>query len=62
MDKVLSIRDLSIRIGDRVLMQNISFDVGEGEAVLLSGVNGIGKSTLLKSILRLETNMKTIKG
>ena len=43
-------------------MQNISFDVGSGEVVLLSGENGIGKSSILKSIMRLETDGKKISG
>lgn len=62
MDSILSINDLSIHIGDRTLMDRISFDVYEGETVLLSGANGIGKSTLLKSILRLEMDGKKIDG
>lgn len=62
MDSILSIRDLSIRIKDRTLFQNVSFDVAAGEVVLLSGPNGCGKSSLLKSILRLETDGKQISG
>ena len=62
MDSILSINDLSIHIGDRTLMNRISFDVYEGETILLSGANGIGKSTLLKSILRLEMDGKKIDG
>lgn len=62
MDSILSINDLSIHIGDRTLMNRINFDVYEGETVLLSGANGIGKSTLLKSILRLEMDGKKIDG
>lgn len=62
MDNVLSVNNLSIRIGQRCLMQNVTFQIGRGEVVLLSGANGIGKSTLLKSILRLETDGKEIKG
>lgn len=62
MDSILSINDLSIHIGERSLMDGISFQVSEGEAVLLSGANGIGKSTLLKSILRLEMEGKKIAG
>ena len=60
MDSVLSIRDVSIQIRNQQLLQNISFDIGEGEVVLLSGANGIGKSSLLKSILRLDNEGKTI--
>ncbi len=62
MEKILSIKDLSIAVKNRVLVQNISFDVCEGEVVLLSGQNGIGKSSILKSILRLETEGKHISG
>jgi len=62
LDSVLSIRNLSIQIRNQLLLQNISFDISEGEVVLLSGSNGIGKSSLLKSILRLDTEGKTISG
>lgn len=62
MENILSIRDLSIAIKNRTLVQNVSFDIGEGEIVLLSGANGVGKSTILKSIMRLETSGKSIKG
>ena len=62
MDRVLEIKDLSIQIKHHGLMQNVSFAIDEGEAVLLSGANGVGKSTLLKSILQLETHGKKIEG
>lgn len=62
MESILAIKDLSIQIKDRILFRNANFSVNPGDAVLLSGPNGIGKSTLLKSILQLETAEKTIKG
>lgn len=62
METILSLRNLSIVVKSRTLVQNISFDIGEGEAVLLSGPNGIGKSSILKSIMRLETDGKRIEG
>ena len=62
MDSILSISDLSIAIRKRTIMSDVSFHVDEGETVLLSGSNGIGKSTLLKSIIRLETEEKIVKG
>ena len=45
MDSILTVKDLSIQIKNRTLMRNVSFEVNKGEAVLLSGANGIGKST-----------------
>ncbi len=62
MDKILSINNLSVQIKQRRLIQNVSFGICEGDAVLLSGANGVGKSTLLKSILCLETDGKVISG
>ncbi|MCM1054556.1 MAG: ATP-binding cassette domain-containing protein [Bacteroides sp.] len=62
MSNVLSVKNLSIQIKQRILIQNVSFDVGQGEAVLLSGENGIGKSSILKSIMHLETENKKIGG
>ena len=62
MDSVLSIKNLSVHIKGRELMRNVSFDVDSGDVVLLSGENGIGKSTLLKSILRLEMDGKVVDG
>lgn len=62
MNNILSIENLSIQVGDRTLMKNISFEIREGEVVLLSGENGIGKSSILKSIMRLESEGKKIGG
>lgn len=44
------IRDISVFLGDRVLLDNISFMVSPKDRVGLIGKNGVGKSTLLKII------------
>lgn len=62
MEKILSVKDLSITVKNRTLVKNISFDIGEGDVVLLSGQNGVGKSSILKSIMQLETDGKSICG
>jgi ATP-binding cassette subfamily F protein 3 len=46
---VLDVRDLSIGY-TKPLAKNINFSVGVGERVILVGENGIGKSTLFKTI------------
>ncbi len=62
LDSILTIDQLMIQYSDRVLIKDVSFDIKENEAVLLSGANGIGKSTLLKTILGLEPSGKRISG
>lgn len=62
MNRIIDVKNLSVQVGQRTLMNNISFGIDEGDAVLVSGVNGIGKSTLLKSILRFEMKDKHIQG
>ena len=51
---MLSVRDLSLRRGAFVhLLEGVSFDLGPGEALVLRGANGIGKTTLLRTVAGL---------
>ena len=45
---VLKVENLNFSYGDKPLLNNISFDVMEGEKVSIIGKNGCGKSTLIK--------------
>ncbi|WP_091187399.1 ribosomal protection-like ABC-F family protein [Paramicrobacterium humi] len=45
---MLNVRDLEIRVGARVLMQDVSFRVQAGDKIGLVGRNGAGKTTLTK--------------
>ncbi|MDD2706479.1 MAG: metal ABC transporter ATP-binding protein [Verrucomicrobiae bacterium] len=44
---------LSVRLGDRMALEDISFQVDEGEFVAVLGPNGAGKTTLVKIFLGL---------
>lgn len=63
---ILELRDLSIgyqtSASKTVIAQNINLDLSEGQLIALIGTNGIGKSTLLKTILTFEKPLQgTVK-
>lgn len=49
--KVLEVNNLSKSFGKRKVLNNINFDIYEGNIVGLIGPNGAGKTTLIKTIL-----------
>ena len=51
----LIIKDLTKKFGDKVILDNISFDLREGEFLSILGPSGCGKTTLLRILIGLET-------
>ena len=49
----LSISHLSVNLGDREIISDLSFDLREGEIASLLGPSGCGKTTLLRAIAGL---------
>lgn len=50
--EVLIAQDLTIGYPDKTMVNNISFQVNKGDRIAIIGPNGIGKSTLLKTIMK----------
>ena len=49
---VLEMNNLGKSYGEKVLFKNVNLTIGRGEKIALLGPNGVGKSTLLKAIMR----------
>ncbi len=52
---ILSAEGISKSYSEKILFNDISFGIGEGDKIGLIGINGTGKSTLLKVIAGLES-------
>lgn len=50
-NQVLTVEDLSVGYGEKVLAKNINFTLTRGETLGVIGANGTGKTTFLKTIL-----------
>jgi len=52
-DRLLSVRDLRVTFGNRVVLRDLSFDVYSGDCLAIIGPNGSGKTVLLKALQHL---------
>jgi Fe-S cluster assembly ATP-binding protein len=64
---MLDIEDLTVSIGEKTLLKNISLSIAEGETRMLFGENGSGKTSLLMAIMglgdyKVETGRIMFKG
>src|SRR5690606_7515461 len=57
---VLDLLDATVRLGDRVILDRVTWRVGPGDRFGVVGVNGAGKSTLLR-VLQGEVMLETGK-
>ncbi len=47
---MLEIKNMTVKYGDYVVVDNVSFNVNEGQWLMIVGPNGAGKSTILNAI------------
>jgi zinc transport system ATP-binding protein len=50
-NKILKVKNLSVKRGERKVLENVDFNLEKGEVLAVLGPNGSGKSTLLKALL-----------
>lgn len=51
---MLRVNNLNVKIGDRVLINKLSFSLKNGDKLAIIGEEGDGKSTLLKCIVNMK--------
>ena len=51
---ILNAENISKSYSEKILLKNISLSINEGDKIGVIGINGTGKSTLLKIIAGLE--------
>ena len=52
-ETLLSVRDIHTYYGDSYVLQGLSLELGEGRIVAILGRNGMGKTTLIRSVAGL---------
>ena len=59
---VLAVQHLRVQYGARVLFNDLSFTVEDGERIALAGHNGAGKSTLMKCMADVYKRQSSFRG
>ena len=60
--EILRVRDLSVQIADKTVLDDVTLDIGASERVGLIGASGSGKSMLVKAITGLLPHAARVGG
>lgn len=52
----VSLKNITAKIGERTLFENLNLSIGHKEKIAIIGANGVGKTTLLEIIAGLNAN------
>jgi heme exporter protein A len=55
---ILRVKDVSVARGGVAVLEGLSFEIGPGQALVLKGPNGVGKTTLLRTVAGLQPPFK----
>lgn len=58
---MLEIKDLTVKVDNKIILDNFNLSIKENEVHVIMGPNGVGKSTLTKVIMA-DPDYKVIKG
>lgn len=58
MQNAIEIRKLKVQYGDRVILHDVNANIPQNNVTVILGGSGCGKTTLLKSILKLNNPIK----
>lgn len=53
MGKILSVKDLSVKLDGQTVLEKVSFEIESGDGLAVIGPNGSGKTVMLKTLLGL---------
>lgn len=58
-EPIISVRNISVKLNNHIVLDNISFDIEKPSLILVLGPNGAGKTTLIRLLLGM---IKPFKG
>jgi zinc transport system ATP-binding protein len=53
MSNILSVKNLTVKLGGKTIIENVSFNLRKGESLAIIGPNGSGKTVLLSALLKI---------